>query len=64
MDCGLPVKLALMMTNIGANMITIQEWCTLLPTPVWRVQYRLSWQEYVAMSKWRVNEGTQWKATF
>ena len=44
-------------------MITIQEWCTLLPTPVWRVQYKISWQEYVTMSKWRANEGTQWKAT-
>lgn len=43
-------------------MITIQELCTLLPTPTWRVQYKLSWPEYVAMSKWRANEGTQWRA--
>ena len=43
-------------------MVTIIYKCTLLITPQWRVDRRVTWSDYLAMSKSRSGEGVSWKA--
>ena len=42
--------------------ITIQSWCTMLIDHTWRFERKVSWAEYKAMSQYRNNEGTKWRA--
>jgi len=45
-------------------MITILFYSSLLPTQCWHVERKVTWNEYLNMSKYLKGEGITWKATF
>lgn len=52
------------LTNRKTNMITILFYSSLLPTQCWHVERKVTWNEYLNMSKYLKGEGITWKATF
>ena len=42
--------------------IIIENWCKLLVDHAWRFERKVTWAEYVEMSKRRDGEGSTWRA--